>query len=179
MSEQGLQKTSLFVQKTNVSEQPGQDDFTQLPMAWYSIQQGQPNYPPLVFIHGWASDASIWQWIIALLPKEYPIYALDLPGFGDPHKTQVESSLEPLSSRDQNLEKLESDPFDVEITTLGIPSSIKPLLKSIASKLTEPVILIGWSLGGMIATALAGLYPTKSTGISHSGYEFAFSGNGE
>lgn len=38
---------------------------------------------PLIFLHGWRSDASVWLPAFqALTPYSYALYALDLPGFG-------------------------------------------------------------------------------------------------
>ncbi len=38
---------------------------------------------PLIFLHGWRSDASIWFPLFqSLAPHPYALYALDLPGFG-------------------------------------------------------------------------------------------------
>ena len=40
------------------------------------------NKPVLLFLHGWRSEAAIWDNIIKKLSGDYNIYALDLPGFG-------------------------------------------------------------------------------------------------
>lgn len=39
------------------------------------------NNPPLVFLHGWGSDSSLWQPLCQLLPGQH--YFVDLPGFGN------------------------------------------------------------------------------------------------
>jgi malonyl-CoA O-methyltransferase len=39
------------------------------------------NNPPLVFLHGWGSDSSLWQPLCRLLPGQH--YFVDLPGFGN------------------------------------------------------------------------------------------------
>jgi pimeloyl-[acyl-carrier protein] methyl ester esterase len=37
---------------------------------------------PLVLLHGWGFDSSIWQPLLPLLQQRYKLYLVDLPGFG-------------------------------------------------------------------------------------------------
>lgn len=45
------------------------------------IKKGQGS-TALVFFHGWGFDATIWLSLASLLEKEYTLYLVDLPGFG-------------------------------------------------------------------------------------------------
>lgn len=38
--------------------------------------------PVLILLHGWAQSSATWDNVAPILQKEYAIYALDLPGFG-------------------------------------------------------------------------------------------------
>jgi pimeloyl-[acyl-carrier protein] methyl ester esterase len=43
---------------------------------------GNPDNPPLVFLHGWGNHSGVWQPLIQALQKRYCINAIDLPGYG-------------------------------------------------------------------------------------------------
>lgn len=85
-------------------------------------------HSPLVLIHGWGSDSSVWRELIPLLQQRFDVISVDLPGFGasPPCSWQLEE-----------------------------------LLRQLADTLPEKVILAGWSLGGMVATAFADQYPQR------------------
>jgi malonyl-CoA O-methyltransferase len=81
---------------------------------------------PIVLIHGWGCDASVWQSLMPFLNK----YA--------------------------------------DIITLDIRYSYKNVdtyCEAIVKHLPAACILCGWSLGGMLAMRLAGLYPLKIKGL--------------
>jgi len=84
---------------------------------------------PLLFLHGWNCDSSIWWPILAELSKlSSDLYFLDLPGFG---KSQIPTR-----------------PFNLS----DYSEAIKDFLKKLKLK---KVILIGHSVGGAIAIKFA------------------------
>jgi len=91
------------------------------------LQPGHTSKPALLFIHGWASDSLIWKPILELLQEEYSLYSLDLPGYG-------ENADVPVESIDQFLFLFE---------------------QYIAPQLPEKFSVVGWSLGGALATLIA------------------------
>lgn len=100
--------------------------------AIYSISSGTHN--PLVFLHGWGFNHSIWHDVFQQLKNTFNVIALDLPGYGNSHY---------------------DDSFSFDIASISLE-----LLKVIP----DNSIIVGWSLGGVIATYLAAYYPKK---ISH------------
>ncbi|MCR6651904.1 MAG: malonyl-ACP O-methyltransferase BioC [Cellvibrionaceae bacterium] len=79
-----------------------------------------------VFLHGWGSDASLWQPLCERLPGHH--HFIELPGFG----------------RASN-----------ELVALEV------FLDQVSSQLPPRCVLVGWSLGGMLATQLAHRNPQK------------------
>jgi len=88
---------------------------------------------PLVLLHGWGSDSRVWQDVLPELTQHLNVVAIDLPGFGQ------SPSLAPLSDL----------------------STLDQCLKAICDVLPPRCTLLGWSLGGMLATTLASRYPER------------------
>lgn len=85
---------------------------------------------PIVLLHGWGCDSSIWDKIAPLLAQQHSLLLVDLPGFGD------SLDFEPGISADW-------------IVTL------------LAEQLPQRFHLLGWSLGGMLATAFAATHQNR------------------
>jgi len=90
---------------------------------------------PLVFIHGWGLNSGVWQPSVEKLSNHFKVITVDLPGFG------------------LNVEH--------EVT----PYTLENIAKHIANVIDEPSIIIGWSLGGMVATEIAVNYPEKAKAL--------------
>ena len=83
----------------------------------------------LVFLHGWGVNSGVWQPLVNLLKNDYCIVTIDLPGFGKNH------------------DKLPS------------PYNIQTVSHAIAEHIPEDCVLVGWSLGGLIAQQIAYDFP--------------------
>lgn len=90
---------------------------------------------PLVFLHGWGLNSGVWQPCIEQLQHDYEVITIDLPGFG----LNVDHPLEPY-------------------TLANIAALIQQCI-------SQPAVIIGWSLGGLLATELALSYPDKVKGL--------------
>ena len=77
----------------------------------------------VVLLHGWGMHSGLWGKFNHLLAEDFQTHALDLPGFG--FSKEVEN----------------------DFTLMSLTNVIEEYIES----LTSPVILIGWSLGGLIA----------------------------
>jgi len=88
--------------------------------------------PALVLLHGWGLHGGIWETVLPKLTENFTVYNVDLPGFG--HSA--------IYNGDYNLDYL------VE--------SVHSVLAD-----SETCYLMGWSLGGLVAKALAFRYPEK------------------
>ena len=82
----------------------------------------------LVLLHGWAMHGGIWpDDMINKLSESYRVHKVDLPGHGLSRSTKKD--------------------FNIENITATLEQSVLPLLKG-------PGVIIGWSLGGLIAANL-------------------------
>lgn len=88
---------------------------------------------PIVLLHGLAGSARYWDEFSKVLSKNYRAFAIDLLGFGRSPK-----------------------PRAIDYTIEDHIESIIYTLKRL--KITDPVILVGFSTGAIIAAALAGGY---------------------
>ena len=99
-----------------------------------TVTRGNPHGETLFVFHGWAMNSSVWQAIKSELEKDYLVTWVDLPGHGiNSHVT--------AKSLDQMVEL------------------ILPLVKTTRVKTKSH--LMGWSLGGLVAQALAEQIPNQ------------------
>lgn len=82
-------------------------------------------------LHGWGMNANIWQPIMPALSENVQLHCVDLPGFGE----SGWSAEQPVSLK-------------------GFMTQLMPVLPS-------EFHLLGWSLGGLIATDIAHYYPNR------------------
>ncbi|WGI26007.1 alpha/beta fold hydrolase [Halomonas alkaliantarctica] len=89
-------------------------------------------YPRLVLLSGWGIDCRIWQSLEAYWPHETEALPLDWPGY---------------SGGDRDTPAL---PANVTMAQLA---------ESMATVLSHDTVWVGWSLGGLLATALLDYLP--------------------
>ena len=87
--------------------------------------------PDLVLLHGWGMNGAVWHGIAQQLADHYRVHLVDLPGFGN----------SPLIE--------------------GSDYSLPWLAEQVASVLPERCNLLGWSLGGLVASQLALTHPER------------------
>jgi pimeloyl-[acyl-carrier protein] methyl ester esterase len=95
-----------------------------------------PNKPKLVLLHGWAMSSDIFQPWLSYLNPYVEIANLDLPGHGNRHWSDLNT--------DQH-----TDPL------AGLFTQINTFFG------TEGGLILGWSLGGLVAQAYYVLYPDR------------------
>lgn len=90
---------------------------------------------PIVFIHGWGVNSEVWQPVIEPISKNFQVITIDLPGFA------------------LNIENAPKD------------YSLDEVANSILAVLPEQFFIVGWSLGGLVATQIARLVAKKVKGL--------------
>lgn len=88
---------------------------------------------PLLVLHGWGMDHTIWLSVKQMLEKKYTILWLDLPGHGQNKAYEA-----------QQLDGIVSAVYD-----------------AVALLPFSNIHIMGWSLGGLVAQRLAYLYPEQ------------------
>ncbi|UNP88391.1 pimeloyl-ACP methyl ester esterase BioH [Aeromonas encheleia] len=91
--------------------------------------------PDLVLLHGWGMNGAVWHGIAQQLADHYRVHLVDLPGFGN----------SPLND--------------------GSDYSLPWLAEQVAGVLPERCHLLGWSLGGLVASQLALTLPERCQGL--------------
>lgn len=113
-------------------------NFNQRPLFYTTQGDGFP----LVFIHGFCEDASMWAEFMQPFLDKYQVITMDLPGFG-------QSAVQDTH------------------TILNYAEAVKTVLDSLK---VEKCVMIGHSMGGYTALAFAELYPNilEGLGLFHS-----------
>ncbi len=91
------------------------------------VEDGDPSAPPLLLLHGITSHAGTWQWFVPELAERFRVLRLDFRGHG------------------------ESDRAPGQYTSSGYVGDAVAVCEAVGS----PVIVMGHSLGGATAAALA------------------------
>ncbi|MCP4696469.1 MAG: pimeloyl-ACP methyl ester esterase BioH [Gammaproteobacteria bacterium] len=99
--------------------------------AIFIKQQGTGTAAPLVFLHGWGFHGGVWDGVVSGLVSDYQIFQVDLPGHGRSGMPEQESL------------------------------SLHWLADRLADQLPEQAVWIGWSLGGLVAQAIADRHPAS------------------
>lgn len=95
--------------------------------------------PPLVLIHGFGGDLDNWRFVIPEWAKERSLIAIDLPGHGGSSKDVGDGTLAVLTG-----------------AVLGV----------LDARGVERAHLVGHSLGGLVATAIAAEHPDRVLSLS-------------
>ena len=98
-------------------------------------QWGPSDQPPVVLLHGWMDCAAAWQLLVDGLPDDWPLLAVDWPGYG--------------RSAWRTDRYWFSDHF----------AELDWLLSEVSPQ--TPVRLIGHSMGGTVASMYAGIRPQR------------------
>lgn len=107
--------------------------YLRIPYRLHVVDHGGRG-PVIVFLHGIASSSANWGYVVPLLKQEYRCVTIDLLGFGDSPKP--------------------------EWAGYTVDDHIKSIRRTITSlKLRGPYILVGHSMGSLLATRYASLYP--------------------
>ncbi|MEM1369416.1 MAG: alpha/beta fold hydrolase [Cyanobacteria bacterium P01_H01_bin.15] len=89
---------------------------------------------PIVLLHGFGAAIEHWRHNMPVLSEKYPVYGLDLLGFGGSQKAPADYSV------------------------FRWAEQVRDFCAAICD---QPVILVGNSLGSLVAMTVAGLYPEQ------------------
>jgi pimeloyl-ACP methyl ester carboxylesterase len=113
-----------------------------IPISYYyqAPPAGAPDAFPILLIHGIADNALTWSFIQGPLARRYPVYAIDLPGYG--------------------YSGLPSERFYMTL------DEMRDLLEAfIREVIGQPALVVGNSMGGWLAVKLAWLAPALLRGL--------------
>ena len=98
----------------------------------YLIKNATAEQTPLILIHGFGASIEHWRHNIPVLSQQYPVYALDLLGFGASRKADTQ--------------------YTVELWVEQVHDFWSIFIG-------EPVVLVGNSVGSLVCMSLAATYP--------------------
>ncbi|MDJ0901940.1 MAG: alpha/beta fold hydrolase [Xenococcus sp. MO_188.B8] len=98
----------------------------------YLIKNATAEQTPLILIHGFGASIEHWRHNIPVLSQQYPVYALDLLGFGASRKADTQ--------------------YTVELWVEQVHDFWSIFIG-------EPVVLVGNSVGSLVCMSLAAIYP--------------------
>lgn len=99
------------------------------------VDWGNPSAPPLLLVHGGKDHCRSWDWVAEVLSEDWHVIAPDLLGHGDSDNSS-----------------------DGNYTEFGYVYDIAQLIHQLG---VEPITIVGHSMGGMVSSRYAGLYPEK------------------
>lgn len=114
---------------------PTQHYYTSARLRLHYVEWGDASAPPLILLHGRMDHCRNWDWVASRLADRYRVIAPDLRGHGD-------SSWSVGNAYSM---------YDYILDVAELVDQLK----------LEPVVLIGHSLGGGIATKFTGVYPHR------------------
>ncbi len=104
-------------------------DGTQLNVETY----GSKAAPRLIMTHGWGCDRQMWHYAVTQLSEHYRIVIWDLPGLG-----------------------LSTQPLNGDYSVVKMANDLRAVLEATGS---QPAVLVGHSIGGMITLTFCKLFP--------------------
>ncbi|OKH19293.1 alpha/beta hydrolase [[Limnothrix rosea] IAM M-220] len=94
---------------------------------------------PLVLIHGFGASIEHWREFIPLVAGDRPVYSIDLLGFGGSEKAHLD---------------------------FGVPLWVGQLNYFLETIVSEPALIMGNSIGSLVAAVVAHKYPDKAAAIA-------------
>jgi len=116
-------------------------------VAWFVENENENENKPLLFLHGFGASSYHWRKNIKSFAKEgYAVYSIDLLGFGKSDQPGI-----------RDIGKLDNGIWCDQVTDF-----ITEIIRPINSK---KIVLIGNSLGGLVALTCAATIPEEISGI--------------
>jgi len=93
---------------------------------------------PLLLIHGWGMHSGMWGTVAAELEKTHRVFRVDLPGHGQSNQVKLASK-----------------------NRAGDASFLDDIVVQLSKQFSEPLTIVGWSLGGQVALRWAQLHSSQ------------------
>lgn len=103
------------------------------------LRSPQAEQPPLLILHGFGASIGHWRQNLPIFAQHHPVYALDFLGFGASEKAA---------------------------TTYNVQLWVEQVYHFWQTLIGRPVVLVGNSIGSLVALALAATHPEMVTGLA-------------
>lgn len=115
--------------RTGTVQRVPRPDGSELQVEFYGPEDGQP----IIFSHGWGPNSTVWYYAKRQLSDRFRVIVWDMPGLGKSSRPK---------NNDYSVEKFARD-LEAVVAIAG----------------DKPVILLGHSMGGMVALTFCRLFP--------------------
>jgi pimeloyl-ACP methyl ester carboxylesterase len=121
-------------------------------LAVHTLRSGAGT--PLVLLHGFPVDSRMWDDVVAFLPDDRAVLAVDLPGFGS----------SPPGELFADAAHVVGD--DLAAATPSLATAADAVAAALAGHGVERAVVAGLSMGGYVAMALVERHPELVAGLA-------------
>lgn len=132
----------LLLLTTTINVKAAESHYIKVDADRYAVLHTGYKKPTLIFLSGAGDSFSVWDQVLAALPKQQAIFAYNRAGIGG--STPLTNQIAPRTAQ-------------------GVVTRLRKLLK--ASKINSPYVLVAHGIGSLYALYFARAYPKEVQGL--------------